>query len=58
MYEDITLFNDDGKSICNFNTQGDCPEDNNLSRMGVLDSIQSIIKELTGKEVEVEMADY
>lgn len=58
MYEDIELFNADGKSICGFNTQADCGEDNNLSRMGVLGSIQSILLELKGEKAEVEMKNY
>jgi len=58
MYEDIELFNEKGESICSFNTQADCGEDNNLSRMGVLGSIQSILKELTGKEAEVIEEEY
>lgn len=58
MYEDIELFNADGKSICRFSTQADCGEDNNLSRMGVLGSIQSILLELKGEKAEVEMKNY
>jgi hypothetical protein len=58
MYEDVTLLDDEGKEIANFNTQADCPEDNNLSRMGVIANIQSIVKHFTGNEVELETADY
>jgi len=58
MYENIELFNDEKKSIANFNTQADCGEDNNLSRMGVLSSIQNILLETTGKKAEVITKDY
>jgi hypothetical protein len=57
-YENIELFNDEGESIANFNTQADSGEDNNLSRMGVLSSIQSILEATTGKKAEVIIKDY
>lgn len=58
MYENIELFNDEKKSIANFNTQADCGEDNSLSRMGVLISIQNILLETTGKKAELITKDY
>lgn len=56
--ENIDILDDQGVKIASFNTQADCPEDNNLSRMGVLKSLEDFHKILTGKDIEVETVPY
>ena len=46
-YENI-IVTKDGKEIFQVSTS-DSPEDNNLSRMGVLENVESLIKEMGGK---------
>jgi hypothetical protein len=51
--EQITVVNDEGKQIAQFITDGESPEDNSLSRMGVLSTVTDLIKELTGANPEI-----
>lgn len=55
--ENVEVVNDAGATIASVNTQADCPEDNSVSRLGIVDLIKSIVSELGG-EYEYEEVDY
>lgn len=52
--EEVVVINDKEENIFNVYTNSDSPEDNNLSRMGVLGELGKLIESITGKKVEIE----
>lgn len=54
--QQIMVFNGEGKEIANVNTAYDCPEDNTVRRLGILDFAEQVYNTACSTEVPVDKA--